>query len=141
MAEKSMKGNILTKRGYRNTKSRQAVLEILEKTEVPLSAEDIFLCIKQSGRSVNLSTVYRILELMESMQLVEKTVINDGRARFTLMENGHTHHLICTRCHRMVSIDSCPLKALESDISRETQFDITGHKLEVYGLCPDCRKD
>ncbi len=137
---KSEKGNIISRRGYKNTKSRAAVVEILENARTPLSAEDIYLSMKESGRSASLSTVYRILELLENNRLVDRTAINNGKALFTLVRNGHKHHLICMYCHRMVEIDDCPIKRLESEISRETQFDITGHKLEVYGICPDCKK-
>jgi len=61
--------DILAKIGCKNTKSRKAVIEVLENAENPLSAEDIFLCIKKQGSSVNLSTVYRTLDLMESNPL------------------------------------------------------------------------
>jgi len=140
MINKPENENIISRRGYRNTKSRAAVVEILENAETPLSAEDIFMKMKESGRSASLSTVYRILELMENNRLVEKTTINNGKALFSLARSGHNHHLICTSCHKMVALGDCPVKELERNISRETQFDITGHKLEVYGICPECRK-
>jgi Fur family ferric uptake transcriptional regulator len=141
MADKQRNENILTKKGCKNTKSRRAVLDIMEKADATLSAEDIFILIKQSGKSVNLSTVYRTLELMEKMGLAEKTVMSDGKARYRLTGDGHKHHLICTNCHKTVEIDSCPLGALEKDVMKETSFDITGHKLEIYGLCPECKND
>ncbi|HHW00023.1 MAG TPA: transcriptional repressor [Clostridiaceae bacterium] len=140
MTKKVDNENIISRQGYRNTKSRAAVVEILENAEIPLSAEDIYLRMKESGRSASLSTVYRILELMENNRLVERTSVNNNKAMFTLVRSGHKHHLICTSCHKMVALGGCPLKGLESDISRETQFDITGHRLEVYGICPECRK-
>lgn len=141
MQEKQKKDNILTKQGCKNTKSRKAVIDILNKTEAPISAEEIYLGIKTLGSSANLSTVYRTLELMEEKGLVGKTMMNDGRARYELTGDGHRHHLICTNCHRMVPIDICPLNTLEKDVSQKTNFDITGHKLELYGVCPECKKD
>ena len=141
MINKLEKGNIISRRGYRNTKSRAAVVEILENADTPLSAEDIYLSMKESGRPASLSTVYRILDLMEDNQLVDRTTINNGKSLFVLARSGHEHHLICTNCHKMVSIADCPLRELETDISRETKFHITGHKLEVYGICPECRDE
>lgn len=132
--------NLLAQKGYKSTKSRKAVLSILQKAETPLSAEDIFLRIKESGQSANLSTVYRTLELLENGGLVEKSVINGGRAMYELVHSGHRHHLICTGCNRIVPIDTCPLVSMMKDIGRKTSFDITGHRLELYGLCPDCRE-
>lgn len=132
--------NILGEQGCKNTKSRKVIVEILEKAEKPISAEEIFLRIKERGSSVNLSTVYRTLDLLESKELVNKTRMGDGKAIYELTGNGHRHHLICTNCHKSVPIDMCPLEALQRDVGKKTKFDITGHKLELYGICPDCKK-
>lgn len=78
---------------------------------------------------------------MERKGLVNKTLMGDGKARYELTGDGHRHHLICTNCHRMVPIDVCPLEKIEEDVVKKTNFDITGHKLELYGVCPDCKKN
>jgi Fur family ferric uptake transcriptional regulator len=78
---------------------------------------------------------------MESMKLVNKIVVDDGKARYELTGDGHRHHLICTNCRKMIPIDTCPLKSLEKDVGEKTNFDITGHRLEIYGVCPECKKD
>lgn len=132
--------NILTQQGCRNTKSREAVISVLERSHKPVSAEDIFLEIKKRGATTNLSTVYRTLELMESKGLVSKTLMPDGKARFELTGDEHRHHLICTHCSKMVAIDFCPLQTLQKDVGDKTSFAITGHKLEIYGVCPECKK-
>lgn len=141
MSDNNSNENILTKKGCKNTKSRKAVVNVLQKAEKPVSAEEIFLLVKGSGESANLSTVYRTLDLMESKGLVEKTMIGDNKTRYRLTGDGHKHHLICTNCHKMIPINVCPLKSIEKDIGMKTKFNITGHKLELYGLCPDCKKD
>lgn len=133
--------DILSRIGCKNTKSRKAVIEVLKSAENPLCAEDVFLCIKEQGASVNLSTVYRTLDLMESKSLVNKIVMGDGKARYELTVDGHRHHLVCTNCHKSVPIDFCPLEKLEKDIGKKNDFDITGHKLEIYGICPKCKKE
>jgi Fur family ferric uptake transcriptional regulator len=134
-------GNILSEKGFKNTKSRKAVISALENMQTAASADDILKCIKETGFSINLSTVYRTLDLMESKGLVEKTLMGDNRARYELKYGEHTHHIICTGCKKIVPIDVCPIEALEKDIVNKTSFDITGHKLELYGICPKCKKD
>jgi len=134
-------GSILLKKGCKNTKSRKAVIEVLENAKAPMSAEEIFLSIKESGAPINLSTVYRNLELMEKKGLIEKMIINDSKSRFELTKHGHRHHLICTDCKKMVSLDTCPIEKFERDVIEETNFDITGHQLVLYGICPDCKKE
>lgn len=131
---------LLQDSGCRKTKARVAVLEALEKAQRPLAAEEIFLILKEKGYATNLSTVYRTLELMEGKNLVEKSITTGNKGHYQLISRGHKHHLVCTGCHRMVPIDACPLERLEKEIGRDTRFDITGHKLEIYGVCPDCKK-
>lgn len=140
MIKDSGEQNILTQKGCKNTKSRQAIIDVLEKTHTPVTAEDIFLKLKETGVSTNLSTVYRTLELMESKGLVAKTLISEGKSRFELTGEGHRHHLICTQCNKIVPIDVCPIETLENDVQTKTKFDITGHRLELYGICPECQK-
>jgi Fur family ferric uptake transcriptional regulator len=133
--------SMLSKKGCKNTKLRKAVIGVLDNANVPMSAEEIFLSIKKTGASINLSTVYRNLELMEKKGLVEKTLINDNKSRFELTKHGHRHHLICTDCNRMVALDICPIENIEQDVKDETDFDITGHQLVFYGICPECKKE
>lgn len=140
MYKKSKQENILTKQGYKNTKSRKAIIEVLERTKTPISAEEIFLEIREQGSTANLSTVYRTLELMEKKGLVNKTIMTEGKARYELTSNEHRHHLMCTGCSRIVPIDCCPIEKLENDVEKKTKFDITGHRLELYGLCPECKE-
>jgi Fur family ferric uptake transcriptional regulator len=134
------KSNILTRKGCKNTKARAAVIKTLEAAHQPMAAEDIFVKIKESGLSTNLSTVYRTLDLMENKGLVEKSMVGGGKAMYELAGLGHKHHLICTNCSKMVSVDICPFDKMEMQVGKATNYDITGHKLELYGLCPECKK-
>jgi len=132
--------NILTKYGYKNTKARKALLEVLEKALFPLSAEDIFFKIKANNYSVNLSTVYRNLGMLINSDVLTKLVMNDGKSLYQLKDDQHRHHLICIGCHKTVTIYACPLHSLEEDLREQTNFEIMDHKLELYGLCPQCKK-
>lgn len=131
--------NIFARNGCKNTKSRKAVVGVLRKAKAPVSADEILACIKEQGETVNLSTVYRTLELLGAKGLTSKTMMNSGKARYELVGNGHRHHLICTNCSKIVPIGSCPLESIEKNIKSETRFDITGHMLELYGICPECK--
>jgi Fur family transcriptional regulator, ferric uptake regulator len=138
--DSSMK-NLSAGKGYKNTKSRKAVIEVLETAELPMTAEEIHINIRNKGFSTNLSTVYRTLELLESKGLLEKSAMLGSKSRYQLVCESHRHHVVCTGCHRMITIASCPLEIIEKKIGETTKFDITGHKLELYGLCPECRKN
>ncbi len=134
--------------GYRLTMGREAVLQVLEKTSGHLSAEDIFLKMRPEYPGVGLTTVYRTLEVLVSLGMVNKFDFGDGRARYELIEgpaaDKHHHHLVCTSCRRVVDYsdfieqEKKLLRETESGLSRKYNFKITGHLIQFYGLCAAC---
>lgn len=127
--------------GLKNTKARNMVLHMLITHEGVLTAENIYQELLQQGYSVNVSTVYRILEMFTEKKVTEKTYLPDIRKYgFSLHSLGHTHRLICLRCHKVVELGHCPLAAFEEQVAQHTQFQLVGHNLELYGYCPDCLK-
>ncbi len=126
-------------KGYRKTKQREAILKILENAEFPIHAEDIFLKLKEKGIDVSLSTVYRNLEMLTKEGLVVKSyMMNEDKARFALPDK--KNYLVCEKCGKIVIIDNCPFDKFKEELIEVHGFDITGHSIEVYGICPDCQK-
>jgi len=124
--------------GYRQTKQRKAILEVLENAEIPISAEDIYLKLKEMCIDISLSTIYRNLEMLCKEGLVVKSyVMNEDKARFALPDK--KNYLICEKCGKIVIIDNCPFDRFKEGLKEVYGFDITGHSVEVYGICPDCR--
>jgi len=136
-----METNLFVKFGLKNTKPRQAISEMLEDADAPVSAEDIHKNLGKKGMKVNLSTVYRSLELLESYGIVNKTVISEGKALFELTSDVHTHQIICTKCRKMIPVDVCPISNLQQQIEGSTNFKVTGHRIEIFGICSECRKN
>lgn len=131
---------VLAREGVKNTRNRNAILEILEKSEVPLTAEEIYLLLKGKNASTCLSTVYRTFEMFISKDLVIKSnIIDDGKARYELNHMEHKHHVICVGCHKMIYIDECPFGEFEKLLKNEINFEVTGHKFEIYGYCQECK--
>ncbi len=127
--------------GLKNTRPRSLVLQILIHHQGLLTAEDIYQMLLEQGQSINVSTVYRILEMFTEKKVTEKAYLPDVRKYgFSLHSLGHTHRLICLRCHKVVELGHCPLSDFEKDVAQSTAFHIVGHNLELYGYCPDCQK-
>jgi len=127
----------LKKAGLKVTRQRLALLEELDRAGGFLTAED--LQDRLSPRTgMNRSTVYRILAVLEQRGLVERMERRDGCACYRLSGQEHCHLLVCTRCHKAVPVQGCPLEDLERRLSASTGFIITGHSLELTGLCPKC---
>jgi Fur family ferric uptake transcriptional regulator len=132
---------ILRQEGLKYTKQRASILKVLTESEQPVSAEEVFLALQRLSVNANLSTVYRILESLASKGIVLKTSIgSDTKALFEMNSSVHKHRMICINCRKMTSVEDCPLDEYEKMLMDRTGFDVTGHKLEIYGYCEKCRK-
>lgn len=132
--------DILKKNNLKITKNRIAILEELEKRETPVTAEDVFISISESSEEkYSLSSVYRALNHFCEKSIVKKTAEIDGTTYFQL-NNVHTHSLICIKCKKIVPINHCPIKPLIRSIEEKTDFLVTGHHLEIKGICKDCKE-
>lgn len=131
--------NVYKTAGLRHTKQRHDLMNLLKASDVPLSAQDIFSRLVGGGSKLNLSTVYRTLDTLESCKIIRKIVIeSENMALYEYNETGHKHYLICLGCKKIRSIEACPLESYETTLSKETDFVIEGHSLNIYGYCPEC---
>lgn len=127
---------------YKLTPQRQVILEaLMENTERHLSAEEVYNIVKQKFPDIGLATVYRTLELLAELDILQKMNFNDGRSRYELNDEAvhHHHHLICVKCGRVIEFEDDLLETLEAMITRKTNFEVLDHHLKFYGLCGDCR--
>lgn len=142
MMNKTDLGNDLKRNGLKNTKHRTVILNILEKSSQPIATEQIFHEMMGMNISINLSTVYRNLEIIFEKNLVIKLSIDsDNRTLFEFNHLLHRHHLICLGCKKILAIYHCPLENYEEILAKETNYTIAGHKLDIYGYCPNCQID
>jgi Fur family ferric uptake transcriptional regulator len=131
----------LRRRSRKLTGPRQAILEILRSRAHPMSNKEIFAALPAG--QCDLATVYRSLHLLESMGMVKRFDLGDGVARFELLgegDDGHHHHLVCTRCAQVVEIEECFMPRLEREIAARNGYQAVTHKLEFFGICPDCQE-
>ncbi len=130
----------LRQKSRKVTGPRQAILEILRQHPHPMSNKEIFAALPK--RDCDLATVYRSLHLLEGMKMVKRFDLGDGVARFELLaegDDGHHHHLVCTRCSAVVEIEECFTHELEEKIAARNGFKAITHKLEFFGICPECQ--
>jgi Fe2+/Zn2+ uptake regulation proteins len=130
---------ILKNKGIKITKGRTEILSILKNSENSLSAEKIYQIYKSNNININLSTVYRTLELFEEKEIIEKITLNDGVFSYKLKGKTHRHHLECDICHKEVEIP-CPMLQIQELVQNATGFTLTDHDLVMKGVCKDCKK-
>lgn len=130
----------LRRKSRRVTGPRQAVLEALRRGRHPMAVRDIHAAL--GGHECDLATVYRSLRLLEEMGMVKRFDFGDGQARFELLregDDGHHHHLVCKQCSEVIELGECWMEDLEQRIALKSGFKGITHKLEFFGLCPQCQ--
>ncbi|GGG19121.1 ferric iron uptake transcriptional regulator [Paenibacillus aceti] len=133
----------LQSHGYKLTPQREATVRVLlENEEDHLSAEDVFMLVKDKAPEIGLATVYRTLELLSELHVVEKINFGDGVARYDLRTDTskhHHHHLICVQCGAMDEIREDWLGPLEERLEKEFNFTVLDHRLDFQGICYRCQ--
>lgn len=128
---------------YKLTPQREAtVLVLLEHEADHLSAEDVFLLVKEKSPEIGLATVYRTLELLTDLKIVDKINFGDGVSRFDLRQEGVAHfhhHLICIECGTVDEIQEDLLGDVEKIVESRWDFSIKDHWLTFHGICKKCK--
>ncbi|WP_273323875.1 Fur family transcriptional regulator [Vallitalea guaymasensis] len=133
--------DLLKNSGYKLTNQRKIIIEALYHSDKPISMEEWLLLTKDKNPGINLSTIYRNIDVLEDLGLLEKIRPKDGNIKYTLnlMEN-HSHFLICKRCGKAEAIECCLSKEFKKVIE-DKEFDLIEHNLELYGYCKECHNE
>lgn len=122
----------------KKTRSRVAILELLAEASEPMDASELLFAMRERGIDIWLSTVYRSLESLEKANLIENCRLpGSDSLRFSFRSGGHLHYAVCLNCHKMLPLPSCPLQEIDPYLEQEG-FQMSGHKVELYGLCREC---
>ncbi len=129
---------------YKLTPQREATVRVLlEHEEDHLSAEDVYLLVKEKSPEIGLATVYRTLELLTELKVVDKINFGDGVSRYDLRKEGATHfhhHLVCIECGSVEEIQEDLLEDVETIVEERWNFIIKDHRLTFHGICRNCQK-
>jgi len=127
---------LLATAGHAWTRPRAAVLHVLVAAPTPVKVEEIHGRLRQwpGGRGINLSSVYRTVNLLHSLGMVWRVQLGDGPQRYELAEDfrGHHHHFVCEACGRIEDVRRCPLEGADLGAG------VRRHHLELFGLCGAC---
>jgi Fur family ferric uptake transcriptional regulator len=130
----------LSELGYRLTPQRLMVVQAVEAADGHISAEEIYLQIRAIYPHMNISTVYRTLELLNERGLVTETDMGDGRVRYHSIGKGHHHHLVCQKCGATIDVEESTLSPLWDEIGQRYHFEVDMKHLALFGLCSKCRE-
>lgn len=136
---------LLKEKGLKVTGQRLAVLEVIASCPGGhLTAEEIYDKVKTGSPMIGLATVYRTIQLLMELHLIDRIDLDDGFVRYEIGDmgtsvSGHRHHhLICLECGKVISFKDDYLEELERRIAQTTGFQIADHEVKFYGRCKEC---
>ena len=133
--------DLLREHGMRITKNRTRILDALLQADKPLSLDEIQSRAGLKGSVPDYATVFRVMTLLESLQIAQKVHLNRSCSYYELLDpRQHYDHIICTECGNVtVMVDSCPVEKLERQIEQQYGYSEIRHSLEFFGKCWRCR--
>ena len=136
--EKDLLGT-LQQRGFRLTPQRMMVIEAIEASDDHISAEEIHARARSRYPYINISTVYRTLELLKDEGLVAETDLGGGRLVYHPVGKAYHHHLVCRKCGKVTDIDASAFEPLQKDLKATYGFDAEFEHIAIFGVCDKCR--
>ena len=127
--------------GHRASAPRAAVIELIGSQECVMTAQELADELRRRGRRVGIATVYRTLELLDRLKLVQRLDIGGASARYEPALPGgehHHHHLVCERCGRVTPFEDPDLERTIASLARRVDYRVGEHDVVLSGSCPDC---
>ena len=132
----------LRERGFRMTPQREIILSVMHDLEAFATADDIYDRVQSINSSVDISTVYRTLDLLQEFGLVSCVDMGDAQRRYELLGvHGRHMHLVCQACGQVIGVDAEEARALGEHLKDVCGFQATLDHLTVPGLCEACAAD
>ncbi|MEK3980436.1 peroxide-responsive transcriptional repressor PerR [Psychrobacillus sp. FSL K6-2836] len=125
--------------GVRITPQRHAILEFIIQSMSHPTADDIYKALESKFPSMSVATVYNNLRVFREAGLVKELTYGDSSSRFDFVTNDH-YHMICDACGKIVDFHYPGLDEVEHLASHLTGFDVSYHRMEIYGVCPTCKE-
>jgi Fe2+ or Zn2+ uptake regulation protein len=130
----------LAEAGVRCTEPRRAVAELISGRDGHITARELVDDAAERRLGIGRATVFRALELFADLGLVERLDLPSGEHAYVACEpDQHHHHVVCARCGRSTEVEDCGMSEVAREVARRTGYRIDRHRLELFGVCPDCR--
>jgi Fur family transcriptional regulator, ferric uptake regulator len=120
------------------TRSQEKILQLLRQLDRAVSAQELYIELRQQAQPMGLATVYRSLEALKLSGVVQARLLPNGETLYSLAQEDK-HHLTCLQCGKSVPINACPVHDLETQLRQSQHFEIYYHTLEFFGLCQGCQ--
>jgi Fur family transcriptional regulator, ferric uptake regulator len=131
--------SLLVSAGVKPTRQRVEIAAELRREANDVTAQELHSRLRKRGTRLGLATVYRTLGTLEDAGVIDAFAHEPGERCYRWCGGGHHHHLVCAECHRVVELEDCRIGPWLDELSAAHGFSVTGHEVEVTGVCADCR--
>jgi Fur family ferric uptake transcriptional regulator len=130
--------DVMVSRPQRQTRQRAAVADLLSRTNLFRTANQIHDDLRRDGEDIGLTTVYRTLQMMADANQLDLIRTDDGETAYRRCSMGHHHHLVCRDCGRTIEVEGPAIERWTDRIAADHGFSDVQHHLEIFGLCSNC---
>jgi Fur family transcriptional regulator, ferric uptake regulator len=130
----------IVKHGLKASRQREVIVEVFFKADDHISVEELLVKARKADPKVSQATVYRTMKLLTDCGLARPHNFQDNQTRYEVMDVQHHDHLICEKCGKISEFVDEKIEALQEAIARKHGFLLKHHKMELYGLCRDCKR-
>lgn len=131
----------LKSRRLKLTHQREEILKTFLSSEKHLTTEELYNIVKKKDPGIGYATVFRTLKLMCDSDLARTVDFGDKVVRFEhKLEHPHHDHLVCTECGKWIEAVDSEIERLQKRLAKKFLFTPISHKMEIFGICKDCRK-
>lgn len=128
-------------KGLRMTGQRRVIAKVLEDADDHPDVEDLYIRASKIDDNISIATVYRTVKLLEETGIIARHEFRDGRARYEIVPENHHDHLIDLKSGNVIEFANPEIEALQEKIAREHGYKLVDHRLELYGVPLDPKKD
>lgn len=119
------------------TRSQARIMEVLQSLKRSISAQDLYVELRNREQEMGLATVYRSLEALKIRGELQVRTLANGESEYSLVKSDR-HHLTCVNCGISIPINECPVHDLEKQLEKSHTFKVFYHTLEFFGMCQKC---
>jgi Fur family ferric uptake transcriptional regulator len=136
---KGLLKSLFKEKNLRKSYPRLLIYQELSNVKIPLSPQELYQCLMKKRRKIGLTSIYRSLELFESLGIVFK-IVNGSSVKYNLCElEEHHHHIICKACGSVVELNFCDISDWSKKVTESTGYQVVEHQLNFYGFCKNCK--
>ena len=130
----------MNKKGLKHSRQRNEILKVFISIEKHLTADELYRAVKRKYPATGFATVYRTLKLLSECGLCREVILDDGVVRYEhKYRHEHHDHLVCVKCWKFVEVVEPGIEKLQQRLARKYAFLQQYHRMEIYGICKECR--